>query len=200
LDYSKINIFQCQICNGISIDAEQQYICINCGKANSKTDLLTSNLFEYTINESKLINLINDLEYIIPIVEELDRLGIKSNFQSTIEGISGTSHLFDLIAYNSNNQPILILETIEISKEFIFGNNEHLILSFIGKCSDFNIVNKILIVSDELPIHLLNLLKSNKITVLKMHSREESSIEITQLITELFNNTIEQEAIIQNEK
>jgi hypothetical protein len=200
LDYSKINIFKCQICNGISVDAEQQYICINCGTTNSKTDLLTSNLFEYTINDSKLINLINDLEYLLPIVEELDRLGIKSDYQSTIKGISGTSHSFDLIAFNNNNEPILLLETIETSNEHIFGNKENLILSFIGKCSDFNIQNKILVVFDELPFHLLNLLKSNKITVLKMNNREESSIEIAQLITELFNNTIEQEEIIKNEK
>jgi hypothetical protein len=109
-------------------------------------------------------------------------------------------HLFDLIAYNSNNQPILIIETLETSSENIFGNKEYLILSFIGKCSDFNISNKILVTFDELPIHLLNLLKHNKITILKMHNREESSIEIAQLITELFNNTIEQEAIIKNEK
>ena len=94
---------------------------------------------------------------------------------------------------------LLILETLE-SQINIFGDIGTLILSFIGKCSDFNISNKILVVFDELPIHLLNLLKHNKITILKMHNREESSMEIAQLITELFNNTIEQEAIIKNEK
>ncbi len=196
VDYSKINIFKCIMCNGISSDVEQQYTCLSCGKTNFKTELLISNLFDYIICQSKLISLINDLEYILPIVEELDRLGIKSCCPATATGISETTHIFDLIAYDSYNKPTLILETLELSNDYIYGNQESIVLSFIGKYSDFNVSNKILVTFAEIPQNLMNLLKMNKITVLKMHNREESLIEIVQLITEFFNNTIEPETMI----
>jgi hypothetical protein len=200
VDYSKINIFKCIDCNGISSYPEQQYICVSCGLINSKTELLISNLFDYSICESKLNTLINNLEYLLPVVEELDRLGIKSIYPATTGGISGMTHNFDLIAYDYYNKIFLILETLESTNNFIYGNMENLVLSFVGKCSDFDIPNKILVTFEELPINLSNLLKINKIKVLNMNNIEESAIDIVQLISELFNNAIEKETIIQNEK
>jgi hypothetical protein len=86
-----------------------------------------------------------------------------------------------------------------LSNDYIYGNQESIVLSFIGKYSDFNTSNKILVIFEDLPNNLMNLLKINKITVLNMTNREESLIEIVQLINEFFNNTIEPETMIHSE-
>ncbi|MBA3750563.1 MAG: hypothetical protein H0X03_06690 [Nitrosopumilus sp.] len=46
----------------------------------------------------------------------------------------------------------------------------------------------------------MNLLNINKIMFLKIQNKEESSLDIVQMIAELYNNTIEETTITQNEK
>lgn len=198
VDYAKMNIFKCKACNGISSKVEQQYTCFTCGKTLMNADVLISNLVEYLVSPLALSSYIDELEYINPIVEELDRIGIKSVFPAVETGISGTHHSIDLIAYDNYDKPILILETLESIND-TSDNIENMILSFIGKCSDFRVSFKILISLFELPKYLTNLLEINNIIYMEIHNREESSLDIVQMIAELFNNTSEG-TIIRNEK
>ena len=198
VDYSKTSIFKCKVCNGISSNVEQQYTCLTCGKILFNKEILISNLYDYSVNLGGISSLINDLEYIIPMIEELDRLGIKSVFPAVATGVSGTPHNFDLVAFDKYDKPILILETLESISE-LFDNRDNMVLSFIGKCSDFNISYKILVSLTELPRHLVNLLEINNISYMKIQNREESSLDIVQMISDIFNNTIE-ETTIQNGK
>ena len=162
------------------------------------TDVIISNLVDYSVSPSALSSYIDELEYLNPIVEELDRIGIKSVFPAVETGISGTCHSFDLIAYDNYDKPILILDTLE-SIDDALNDKDIMVLSFIGKCSDFRISYKILISLIELPKYLVKLLEMNKISYREIQNREESSLDIVQMIAELFNNTID-EKIIRNEK
>jgi Thaumarchaeal output domain 1 len=198
VDYSKMSIFKCKVCNGISSKVEQQYTCLSCGKTLLNTDVIVSNLVDYLVSPSALSSYIDELEYLNPIVEELDRIGIKSVFPAVETGVSGTHHSFDLIAYDNFDKPILILETLE-SVNDTSDNRENMVLSFIGKCTDFKVGYKILISLSELPKYLANLLEINNIIYMKIHNREESSLDIVQMIAELFNNAIE-ETIIRDDK
>jgi hypothetical protein len=200
VDYSKISIFKCSACNGISSALEQQYTCLTCSKTLVKTELSTSNLIDYSVSHPKLLSSINDLEYLIPVVEELNRLGINSRYPSSAKGISGITHSFDLIAYDKSNKPILILETIDSlnESENFYGSKDNLVLSFIGKCSDFNIPYKILALSVQVSENIINLLKINNIIVLKISNKEESIIDIVQTIFDLFKN-LNEEATFKNE-
>jgi phage FluMu protein Com len=199
MDYSKINVYRCMTCNGVSSDLEQQYTCLTCGNTYFKAELLSSNIPDYMVYPLQLSALINDLEYMLPVVEELDRVGIKTMFSTAVVGVSGTPHTFDLVAYDEWDNPVLILETLELFDD-TKANTENLVLSFIGKCSDFRISNKILVTLAGLPDHFKNLLKINKITVLEMQNKEEFSIEIVQMISDLFNSPVMEEAVIKSEK
>jgi phage FluMu protein Com len=190
VDYSKLGtFFKCATCNTILPNAEQQYLCLSCGKACPKDEVQISYLNEYIVDGQKLSILLDDLNYMVRVVEELEKFGIKCSFQAIATGTSGTQHSFDFIAYDKYNNPILILDTIG-SLADTSDSNETLILSFIGRCLDLRTSYRILVTLVDLEENLKTLATLNNVILIRASTKEEASPEIIQVVTELLNNTI----------
>jgi hypothetical protein len=195
VDYSRIGIFfKCLMCNAMLSSPEQQYLCLSCTKISSKDDLQISYLYEYAINDHRLSQLLDDLGYIIPAVEELDKRGIKSSLATSATGRSGIQHNFDLIVYDKHNNPFVVLETMGLLNETHSCKTEF-ILSFIGKCSDVKTLYKILVTFVDLEDNLQTLLNLNNIIIVRHSVSNKASLEIIQIISELTSNTIDKTTV-----
>jgi hypothetical protein len=169
--------------------AEQQYLCLSCGKACPKDEVQISYLNEYLVDKQRLSTLLDDLNYMVLVVEELERFGIKCSFQAIATGTSGIQHCFDFIAYDKYNNPILILDTIG-SLDETYDSNETFILSFIARCLDVRTSYRILVTLVDLEENLRTLTTLNNVILIRARTKEEASPEIIQRVTELLNNTI----------
>ena len=74
---------------------------------------------------------------------------------------------------------------------------EMLVLSFIAKCLDAKVSNKILLAIPSLKESLRDLVNINRIILLESNSKDEAVLELTQAITEIYNKA---ETIAQNDK
>jgi phage FluMu protein Com len=190
VDYSRIGVFfKCATCNTMLPTAEQQYLCLSCGKACPKDEVQISYLNEYLVDKQRLSTLLDDLNYMVLVVEELERFGIKCSFQAIATGTSGIQHCFDFIAYDKYNNPILILDTIGSLAE-TYDSNETFILSFIARCLDVRTSYRILVTLVDLEENLKTLTTLNNVILIRARTKEEASPEIIQRVTELLNNTI----------
>lgn len=197
LDYSKLGYFyKCLECKAMLPNIDHHYICLQCGKSSYQDELHILHLHTYTVNPQKLDELLNYDNYLLSVVEELDRIGIKSKISGSIIGTSKLQHNFALVAYNEEILPTLVVDTIESNAN----NNkveEMLVLSFIAKCLDAKVSNKILLAIPSLKESLRDLVNINRITLLEANSKDEAVLELTQAITEIYNKA---ETIAQNDK
>jgi hypothetical protein len=145
VDYSKISYFyKCQECNAMLPAIELHYGCLHCGKFLMQDEPQALQLFKYAIKPEKLSVLFDKTVYLSSIKDRLDKIGIRSMINDTVIGSSTVQHTFDLVTYDNQDQPLVVLHMLESS---LNGNydDETIILSFIGRCMDINISNKILI-------------------------------------------------------
>jgi hypothetical protein len=184
VDYSKIGqFFKCFDCMEMLSTAGQQYICWNCSRPSKYEDLQIFRIFSYSIDYDKLSGALDKVNYLVPVVEELDRHGIKSSFQGSIIGTSNIQHQFSLVVYNDKNKPLLLLEEIPEPDDETDRNS--FIFSFIGKCLDIECPKKLLLTFDTIEDGLQRLIESNGITVLQSTSKEEAALEIIQKLMEI---------------
>jgi DNA-binding beta-propeller fold protein YncE len=104
-------------------------------------------------------------------------------------GKSGSQHSFDLIVYDKHDNHIIILDTLDLLSE-TFSNKMAFILSFIGKCSDFNAPYRILVTFADLENNLQSLVKLNKIIAIRPSVKKKASAETIETISELMCNII----------
>jgi Thaumarchaeal output domain 1 len=184
VDYSKIGqFFKCLNCTEMLSTARQQYICLNCGRPATYEDLRILQLFTYSINYPKLSDALDKVNYLLPVVEELDRHGIRSSFQGSITGISNTQHQFSLVVCDDKNKPLLLLE--EMPEAHNNTNHNTFIFSFVGRCLDIQCPRKFLLIFDVIEEGLQRFIQSNGIIVLQSTTRQEAALEIIQKITEM---------------
>jgi hypothetical protein len=184
VDYSKISYFyKCLACQAMFPSVEQQYMCLGCGHISNQDEVQLQQLCSYKVDFEKLSDLLNNSKYLYFVVEELDRIGIKSIFSDTLKGISKIQHTFALVVYDKDNNPTLVVDTIESDDT----SEETGIFSFIGRCLDVKIPNRILIAIPEIKESLRELANSQGIIVINSENKDEAILEIVQTIAQIYN-------------
>jgi len=124
----------------------------------------------------------------ISVVGELEKVGIKSTLTEVIYGISGLQHNFSLVTYDMKDLPFVIVDELESQEN----NNtkreaEIFVLSFITKCLDVKVPNKILLAIPSLKENLKELLRMNGIVLVEAETKDEAVLDLAQIITEIYN-------------
>jgi hypothetical protein len=199
VDYSKPGYFyKCLECKSLLPDIDKHYTCLKCGEASAADELDLLQLHTFTVNSEKLVELLNDPNRMLSIVEELDRVGIKSIFSDSVVGVSQIRHTFDLVVYNKKNVPILVMDIIEPDQRMEMKNapildsiqsdhrrEEASVLSFIAKSIDVNISNKVIIAIPSLKKNLKSLTNLNGIIVVESQTKSDAVFEIVRIISQL---------------
>jgi hypothetical protein len=189
IDFSKINhVYKCMKCNSMLPQVDQNHICTQCGDLSTNEDLQILQLDEYTINPKKLDEITNGEDFLVSVIEELDRAGIKCEISVTLTGISKLQHEFGLVVYNETNFPICLIDTIDTGDSDDDQQSMD-VLSFIAKCLDTNTPTKILVtVPPHLNKNLKALISSNKIVVIESNSRDEAAVDLIQTVMDFYNS------------
>jgi hypothetical protein len=186
VDYSKLdNVYNCQDCKALFSDINQQYLCLDCGKSSLLEESYISLLHEYTIDISKLSKVVDadNSAIMISVIKELDKVGIKSWHQAAIIGISRMQHTFSLVVYDQKGErPIVVADIIESDDTAA----ETYILSFIAKCLDAKIEEKIIVIVNP---HMLNqglreLIGVYRIRLVESKTEENTVVELVKAVKE----------------
>ena len=147
VDYSKIDFYyKCRNCKLTLPNVEYHYGCLHCGKFLTREELLTLQLFTYTIDSQKLSSFFDKNEYLYSIVYELEKIGIVSGVSDRLTGMSGVPHTFDLVIYSSHNTPLIVVGILDLFPAGLKEEeDEAFVLSFISRSMDVKVTNKILI-------------------------------------------------------
>ena len=175
VDYSKISYFyKCQECNAMLPDIELHYGCLHCGKFSLQNEPQSLQLFKYAIKPEKLSVLIDKTIYLSSIKDRLDKIGIISKLNDTVTGSSRLQHAFDLVVYDKYNHPLLVMYMLESLPNGSY-EDETIVLSFIGRCMDVNISNKILIGFSKLSERAIVLAGTHALNVIETTDPGDSS-------------------------
>jgi hypothetical protein len=179
-------------------DIDKHHICLKCGEASTEDQLDLLQLHTYIINYEKLAELLNDPNLMLSVVEELERVGIKSTISDSIVGVSQIQHTFDLVVYNKKNVPMLVMDIIEPDQRMEMKNvlildsiqsdykkEETHVLSFIAKCIDANISNRVIVAIPSLKSNLKSLTNLNGIIVIESKTKDDAVLEIVRMISQL---------------
>jgi hypothetical protein len=186
IDHSKLGYFyKCLECKSILPNISNQYLCVNCGNNLGHDELSIQYLKTYFVDSKKLADTLNANAYLLSVVEELDRVGIKSELSASIIGKSDMSHVFELVIYDELKHPFIALDTLESDNKI----EDILVLSFIAKSSDAHIPNKILLSIPKLRESLKALARINGIIVIESETIDEATLDLVNAITEIHNNS-----------
>jgi hypothetical protein len=111
-------------------------------------------------------------------------MGIKAVHHAAVTGASRISHTFSLVAYAEKlEQPFLVADIIEADHR----TDEMRLLSFIGKCIDSRIENKIIVTFPNLEEDLRELINTHGITLVELRSREDISFELVKSVEQIYH-------------
>ena len=186
VDYSKLGYFyECLECRSILPSISQQYLCINCGNYLNHDELSILYLKTYSVNSKKLSEVLDAKTYLFSVIEDLERMGIKSELSASIIGKSKMSHIFELITYNERNLPVLVVDSIQSDNKI----DDILVLSFVAKSLDANVPNKILLTIPSIKESLKALANINGVIVIESETTEEATLDLIKTVTEIHNNS-----------
>ena len=186
VDYSRLDhIYKCLNCNAMLSDIDQLYKCIDCGKPSTLDESKITLLNEYLFDMDKLTSVVSVDKYILSAIKELDKLGIQAHHQATVTGASRIQHVFSLVAYTkkAERQPFLVADIIETDQR----TDEIRVLSFIGKCVDSRIENKIIIAIPRLREELRELINMNGIMLVELRAIEDIAFELVRAVEEVYH-------------
>ena len=195
VDYSRVGYFyKCLECKAMLSNIDQLYICLKCNRSSLNEELKIFQLFTYAINQQKLFEKLNDNNFMFFVVEELGRVGIESKQLGSIIGTSKIEHTFSLIVYDDKNNPFIVVDTIQFEEQNNNNNNRieneddnTQILSFIGKCLDTRVSNKIILAIPALKQNIRELININKITLVESKTKDDAKLDLTGVITDIYN-------------
>jgi hypothetical protein len=192
VDYSKVAYFyQCLSCNAKLPNMELRYSCLRCGKSSTQDELPALQLFAYTVSMPTLSELSDDAYYMQYVMEQLDRAGIKASLFGTLTGLSKIQHTFTIVVYDGKDVPVLVVETIYPVDNGDDRNSETVLLSFIARCLDIKIPNKILVAIPTLLTDLRALASTYGITVIEANTKYQTESRIVQTIIQIYNDSFE---------
>lgn len=195
VDYSQLGYFyKCLECKTMLSNIDQYYTCLNCNRSSINEELKILQLFRYTISQEKLSEKLNDENFMFSVVEELGRVGIESKQLDSLTGTSKIQHTFSLIVYDNKKKPFIVVDIIQF-EELNNNNNKKIetdndyidILSFIGKCLDIKVSNKILLAIPSLKERLRELININKIILVESKTKDDAVLDLCTAITEIYN-------------
>ena len=190
VDYSKISYFyKCQECNAMLPEIEQLYGCLHCGKFSRQDEPQILQLFKYTLKSEKLSAVFDKSSYVSSIKDRLDKIGIRSVFPDTITGSSSIMHTFDLVVYDKQDRPQVVLHILE-SQLSGSDDDEAKVLSLIGRCLDVNVPNKILISLSKLKDRAKILAGAHGVNVIETNDQHNNHhlTKVVDIVTQLCNS------------
>ncbi len=184
VDYSRLDgIYNCLNCKAMLDDIDQFYKCLDCGKSSTLEESRILLLNEYVFDVDKLSSIVDLDTSMLSVIKELDKMGIKAVHQGAVMGASRISHTFSLVAYAGKlEQPFLVADMIETDQR----TDKMRLLSFIGKCIDSRIENKIIVAFPNLEEDLRELINTNGITLVELRSREDIIFELVKSVEEIY--------------
>ena len=191
VDYSKINYYyKCLECKSTLQDVEHHYGCLHCGKFLTQDELQTLQLFSYKVIAQKLSPILNKNNYICSVKYGLNKAGIASDMSQELLGTSKVQHTFDLVAYSKDNQPMLVLDILESTlngNEMEKKEDEAFVLSFISKCIEVKVLNRVLISFLELSDRLKQLASAYQINIIETTYGDDTLPEVVGEMVRLCN-------------
>jgi hypothetical protein len=185
VDYSRLDrVYNCLNCKATLSDIDQFYKCLDCGKSSTLEESQILLLNEYVFDVDKLSSIVELDTSMLSVIEELDKEGIKVIHQGAVTGASRISHTFSLVVYAEKlEQPFLVVDLIETDQR----TDEMRLLSFIGKCIDSRIENKIIVAFPNLEENLRQLIKTHGITLVELRSREDIAFELVRSVEQIYH-------------
>jgi hypothetical protein len=185
VDYSRLDpIYNCINCKAMLSDIGQFYKCLDCGKSSTLEESRILLLNEYVFDIDKLSNIVNVEKSMLSIIKELDKMGIKAVHHGTVMGASRIPHIFSLVAYADKvEQPFLVADIIETDHR----TDEMRLLSFIGKCVDSRIENKIIIAIPNLQEDFRELINTNGIMLVESRAMEDITFKFVKAVEEIYH-------------
>jgi hypothetical protein len=151
VDYSKPGSFyRCTVCNALLPAMETRCTCIQCGNSANLTQLQSIRVSAYVVNTERVSEIIlsraqqdQRLETgnLVSVAEVLRHFGLDCAAPVHIQGLSKIRHRFDLIIYNENKEPKLIVDMMRVRYKGA-DTDETAILAFYAKCMDLYFLNK----------------------------------------------------------
>jgi hypothetical protein len=185
VDYSRLDhIYHCLGCKSMLSDIDQLYKCLDCGKSSTLEESRILLLNEYVFDIDKLTNAVNVDKSMLSIIKEFNKIRIKAVPHGSVMGASRLPHIFSLVAYAEKaEQPFLVADIIETDHR----TDEMRILSFIGKCVDSRIENKIIVAIPNLGKDLRELINTNGITLVELRAKEDITFELVKAVEEIYH-------------
>jgi hypothetical protein len=184
VDYSTLDpIYHCLNCEAMLSDIGQFYKCLDCGKSSTLEEFRILLLNQYVFDVDKLSNIVNIDKSMLSVVKELEKVGIKAVHHGAVIGASRISHTFSLVAYAEKvEQPFLVADIIETDHR----TDEMRALSFIGKCVDSRVENKIIVAIPNLKEDLRELVNTNGIMLVESRAMEDITFELVKAVEEKY--------------
>ncbi len=185
VDYSRLDrIYNCLGCKSMLSDIEQLYKCLDCGKSSTLEESRILLLDKYVFDIDKLTDVVNFDKSMLSIIKELDTIGLKAVHQGVVTGASRIPHIFSLVAYTEKvEQPFLVADIIETDHRM----DEMRLLSFIGKCVDSRIENRIIVAIPNLQEDLRELINTNGIKLVELRAIEDIAFELVKSVKEVYH-------------
>jgi hypothetical protein len=184
VDYSRLDsIYNCLNCKAMLSDIDQFYKCIDCGKSSTLRETRMLLLNEYVFDIDKLSSMVNVGKSILSVIKELHKIGIKAVHQGTVTGASRIPHIFSLVAYVEKvEEPFLVADIIETDHRI----DEMRLLSFIGKCVDSRIENRVLVAVPNLEERFRELININGIMLIESRAMEDIIFKLVKAVQERY--------------
>ena len=184
VDYSRLDsIYNCLNCKAMLSDIDQFYKCIDCGKSSTLKETRMLLLNEYVFDIHKLSSMVNVGKSMLSVIKELNKMGINAVHQGTVTGASRIPHIFSLVAYVEKvEQPFLVADVIETDHR----TDEMRLLSFIGKCVDSRIENKVIVAVPNLEERFRELININGIMLIESKAIEDIIFKLVKAVQERY--------------
>jgi hypothetical protein len=185
VDYSRLDrVYNCLNCKAMMSDIDHFYKCLDCGKSSTLEESRILLLNDYVFDVDKLSNILNVDKFMLAVIKELDNRGIKSVHHGAVMGASRIPHIFSLVAYAEKvERPFLVADIIETDHR----TDEMRLLSFIGKCVDSRIENKIIVAIPKLEEDLRELISNNGIVLVQLRNIEDIAFELVKSVEEIYH-------------
>ncbi len=189
VDYTRLDrIYNCLNCKAVMSDIDQFYKCLDCENPSTLEESRTLLLNQYVLDIDKLSNIVHLDKFMLSVIEELDKKGIKAVHHGAVMGASKIRHIFSLVTYAAKvEQPFLVADIVESDERV----DEMRLLSFIGKCVDSRIESKIIVAVPKLREGLRELINANGVMLVEVRAIEDITFELVKAVEELYHKFAE---------
>ncbi len=130
-DYRRVGrVFRCDDCGRDSSIPRITHVCQNCGTVSTWEQVRLRILHQYRINEEKKKEIDSLTGIYLPLLEFMQKEGLKVESPAFLEGESGVEHSFDILARNDGRRTVFDIVTGRDSVD------ETAVITFFAKALD----------------------------------------------------------------